>query len=77
MPSFAKMVEFPKFKYLEFLDEGLKILYEPFIHVHEDQKEIMLFLHEIGKKDSPLPQIVLMALDSRDFINDDSPTDLD
>ena len=55
MPSFAKMVEFPKFKHLEFLDEGLKILYEPFIHVHENQKELMLFLHEISKEDSALP----------------------
>jgi hypothetical protein len=63
---------------LEYLDKDLKIKYEPYIHMHDSQKEMILFLYEVSIEDYPLPQIVIIARDSRDFIHDNqSPIDID
>ena len=55
MPGFAKNVQFPQFKYLEYLDKDLKIKYEPYIHMHDSQKEMFLFLYEMSIEDYPIP----------------------
>ena len=60
------------------MDKDLKIKYEPYIHMHDSQKEMFLFLYEISLKDYPIPQILMIARDSRDFIYDSqSPVDID
>lgn len=77
-PSFVLIAYFFKFKYLEYLDKNLRIKYEPYIHSFQIQKEMIQFQHELNIEDSPIPQIVILSMDSQDFLNDRlSPTDVD